>query len=95
MDAPDFKVLKKLADACRKAGIKQFKGHGMEFTLTDEAPVSNYKKAKVSKVDSTTGNDEPFESNSLPEEALLFWSANDPSREPSIDEQLDTQLGEA
>jgi hypothetical protein len=79
MDLPDYKQLKKLADACRKAGIKTFKGFGMEFTLTDEAPVSNYKQTKKSDSPATkpfyTDVDSKIESDSLSDEALLFWSA--------------------
>ena len=46
----DVKALKKLAEACRSAGIKHFKNAEMEFTLTDDKPVSNYKK-KVASVE--------------------------------------------
>jgi len=72
MAAPTPKELKKLADACRKAGIKHYKTPDFEFTLTDDAPVSAYKKA----VASPRPSDEPFKTDSLSEEAMLFWSTD-------------------
>lgn len=71
MDFPSPKELKKLADACRKAGIRVFKGNGIEFTLSEDAPISNYKKSKVKAAPQA---DKPFESDSLSAEELLFWS---------------------
>lgn len=67
----DLKLLKKLADACRKAGISSFKGHGIEFTLGD-AP-----QPKVAKSTPKTNHDDgkdPVSDDPSPEE-LLFWSA--------------------
>lgn len=81
MEFPDYKALKKLADACRKAGIKTFKGDGIEFTLTDEAPVSQYKQTKRATAVPANLIEDAFTSDSLPEDALLFWSAG-----PSTDE---------
>lgn len=72
MDLPDYKALKKLADACRKAGIQSFKGFGFEFTLAPEAPVSNYKK-KTSSYQPATSNDN-ITTDGLSEQELLFWS---------------------
>lgn len=72
MDLPSAKEIKRLADACRKAGIRSFKGGGIEFELKDDAPQSDYKKAKAAK--------RPFEDDTQPEteelspDALLFWS---------------------
>lgn len=72
MDQLSPKDLKKLAAACRAAGIKSFEGYGIKFTLSDDAPVSNYKRTKgVTPPD--TGK--AFESDTLSEEALLMWSA--------------------
>lgn len=72
----DFKELKKLADACRKAGIKHFKNADVEFTLSDEGPVSSYKKRKATKnvtqEESNSVND--IQSDALTQEQLLFWS---------------------
>lgn len=68
----DLKELKKLAAACRKAGISHFKSADYEFTLTEETPVSTYKQKQVSKV--TTAPDAKFESDSLTDSDLLFWS---------------------
>lgn len=84
MNFPNAKDLKKLADACRKAGISHFKQGDLEFTLTSETPVSTYKKAQKAnllspetKVDAIDNN---FQSDELTEDQLLFWSA------PSNDE---------
>lgn len=76
VDLPDFKQLKKLADACRKAGIKTFKGHGLEFTLTEDLPPpSDYKrkKAETKPVVNHAGPDRP-ETDQLTEDELLYWS---------------------
>jgi hypothetical protein len=70
----DLKALKKLADACRKAGIKHYKDTNMEFTLTDDAPVSTYKKKKsVGDLD----QEYTIPTDSLTEEQLLFYSVAD------------------
>ncbi len=74
MDFPSPKELKKLAAACRKAGIKAFKGPTFEFTLSDDAPMSNYKRSKQS---TSPQPDKPFVSDSLSEEDLMFWSTAD------------------
>lgn len=80
MSTPDYKNLKKLADACRKAGIKSFKNAELEFTLTDAPPISNYKKreAKPRAVEFEEVKDE-----SLTDEQLLFWSIGDMPSENS------------
>ncbi len=74
----DMKSLKKLADTCRKAGIKTFKNAELEFTLTDEVPVSQYKKAKKSTEAKASVSNSSIESDSLTEEQLLFFSVVDP-----------------
>ena len=78
------KEIKRLADSCRKAGIKTFKGYGVEFTLSDEAPLSNYKKSK--HVTAPSAVDTKFESDSLSEDDLLFWSSGVlPGQEEAVD----------
>lgn len=79
MPALSPKELKKLAAACRLAGIKIYKGDGFEFTLSDEAPpVSSYKKKQMqTNPQAKTSQSEDFESDSLSEDALLFWSTGD------------------
>lgn len=69
----DLKELKRLAATCRAAGIKHFKSEEYEFTLNEELPVSRYKKSK--QAESISQVDAAFESDTLPEDALLFWSA--------------------
>lgn len=73
----DLKALKKLADACRKAGIKHYKDAQMEFTLTDDAPVSNYKRKQ--KTPQYTSNTDVLSQDTLTEEQLLMWSTGDVS----------------
>lgn len=77
MALPSPKELKRLAAACRAAGISSFKGDGVEFTLSDEAPVSKYKKSKA-KIKSTNYSREVYQNIETDEpspEALLFWSS--------------------
>lgn len=71
----DYKALQKLAKACRAAGIKHFKNADMEFTLSDEGPVSNYKRR--TSVPETTAEDDIKVESTLSDEALLFWSTVD------------------
>lgn len=70
----DIKSLKKLAAACRKAGIKSFKSADFEFVLTDDAPAvfkrSGKKLPNISESASIN-----IQSDSLSEEELLFWSS--------------------
>ena len=77
MSNSDLKNLKKLADACRKAGIKHFKNADIEFTLSDDAPVSNYKKkiATASVESVRTSNDFIPTQDILTDEELLFYSS--------------------
>lgn len=79
-DFPDYKNLKKLADSCRKAGIKSFKGFGMEFTLTDDAPQSAYKLSKsvrkaAPELTPTTDGSDAIETDSLSDDELMMWSS--------------------
>lgn len=70
----DLKLLKKLADQCRKSGIKEFKGYGMEFSLADHVPASNYKKSKEKQFYT---QEEVETEGTLTEDELLFWSTAD------------------
>lgn len=68
------KELKKLAAACRQAGIKQYKTQEFEFTLADAPPVKAKPKAK--------GYPAPIKNeyeaaDALTEEQIMFWSAAD------------------
>lgn len=92
--ALDPKELKKLADACRKAGIKQYEADGIKFTLSDEPPApSPYKKRKAAKApistadEGTTGPIETDGWDSLSEEQKLFYSAQDPLFENSDEDK--------
>lgn len=85
----DPKALKKIADACRKAGITQFKNAEFEFTLSPDGPVSSYKRRKAKTNPEAQGAviDESFQSDMLTEEQLLMWSSLDPSELETKDNQ--------
>lgn len=68
------KDLKKLAAACRAAGIRSFKNSEVEFTLTDELPLSNYKQ-KIQTQDDGKHSIETDGWNSLTPEEQLMWSS--------------------
>lgn len=82
------KELKKLAAACRAAGIKSYKTPDFEFTLTDEAPAPKNIKSTANK----TSNAEFIESDeykamdALTDEQLLFYSvaSTDEEQKPMI-----------
>lgn len=68
------KDLKRLADACRKAGIVHYKDADVEFTL-GEVPPSNYKrKANGEAIRPDTDHSVDVANDSLTDDALLFWS---------------------
>lgn len=71
MDLPSAKELAKLAAACRKAGITQFKGGGIEFTLSD-APLVTKAAKKAALADVSETKEVP--SDELSYEQLLAWS---------------------
>jgi hypothetical protein len=83
MSSTDLKSLKKLADACRKAGITHFKNSEFEFTLSPDAPTSSYKKKqeelKTYSDPNSKAIDDAFNSDTLTDEQLLMWSAIDPT----------------
>jgi len=65
------KELKKLAAACRKAGIKSYSSGDFSFTLTDDAP------EPIRRGKATTGEasePEKPESDTPTDEQILFWS---------------------
>jgi glutamine synthetase len=68
----NYKELKKIADACRKLGIKHYKSAEFEFTLSDSAPQSNYKKQKTKSY--TDDDSEIRVEDTISDEDLLFWS---------------------
>lgn len=73
------KEIKKLADACRKAGIKSFKNAEVEFTLADELPVVHRRTARAQKETTFVDPIQPDaiinDENALSEDDLLFWSS--------------------
>lgn len=80
MSLPDYKALKKLADTCRKVGIKSFKNEDFEVTFSEDAPISSYKKRKASKsstIPAVDANDVIENYDTLTEEQMLYWSLNE------------------
>lgn len=89
LSLPDHKALKRLADACRKAGIKTFKNADFEFTLTEDAPLSNYvrKKRSIRPEEDTGVDSETFKTDTLTDDQLLFWSLSE-TPESKPDDQI-------
>lgn len=77
MSLPDYKALKKLADTCRKLGIKHFKNAEFEFTLSEEAPVSNYKKRQAEQLPNDISTEDTASVDTLTDDQMLFWSSAD------------------
>ena len=77
----DYKQLKKLADICRKAGIKHFKNSEIEFTLNDYIPVDTKSKKSIA---SGPVIDASFKAEGLSDEALLFYSAVDAAEDLKV-----------
>lgn len=75
------KELKKLIKTCRELGVKSYKGEGFEFTLTDSEPV---KQTKSKSLPSAQESSEQFESDTLTEDHLLFWSTSDTSEQETL-----------
>jgi hypothetical protein len=70
MATPTAKELKKLAKACRDAGIHYFKGDGFEFTLNGVAPEKPVKgKAPLTHTQGDIETDAPTD------EEILYWSS--------------------
>ncbi len=78
----DIKELKRIAAACRKAGISHFKSADYEFTLTEEVPLTPYKRAQEAvKSVSKASSQGDVESDSLTSDEILFWSTGDLTKE--------------
>lgn len=79
MSLPDYKALKKLADNCRKVGIKSFKNADFEVTFSEDAPISSYKKRQASKstMPAIDSNDVIENYDTLTDEQMLYWSLNE------------------
>lgn len=71
MELPNPKDLKKLASMCRKSGIKQLKIGDIEFTLSEELPTKTKKSSKQALPEAS---DTKFETDTLTDNELLFWS---------------------
>lgn len=76
MDLPSAKDLKKLAKACRAAGITSFKGNGIEFTLSDYIPTTKNTPSTTKTPPKDLGEN-AIETDELVGDALLFWSVGD------------------
>jgi len=82
MDLPDLKKLKGIIALCRKTGVKTIKIDNIELTLSEEAPMSQYKASKASKNDVQGRVDTDGPTN----EELLFWSTGTLSMPSSTEE---------
>lgn len=73
------KEIKKLADACRRAGIKSFKNSEVEFTLSDTLPIVHNITRRVRKATVSDVLEQPDiiinDETELSEEDALFWSS--------------------
>lgn len=71
------KEIKKLAAACRAAGISHFKNNEVEFTLAEITPVAAVQQSKailpsvLDQPEVTINNED-----SLTGDELLFWSSS-------------------
>lgn len=70
------KELVRLAAACRKAGIKTYKDKDIEFTLTDEVPLTKHRKA-ANRAEAKSDTQGEIETDELTQDALLMWSVPD------------------
>lgn len=94
MNFPSAKDLKRLAAACRKAGIRTFKGEGIEITLTDDAPETKRRgrraaaaaSAPTSSLDPASQAALVEDPNRPSEEAMLFWSVGEAPDLPGPEE---------
>lgn len=80
MDFPNLKELKKLAKACRSAGIsgfKYFKDGSYEFQLDPSYSENPKRKSAKSKENFSEQNSPSLdvETDSLTDEQLMFWSS--------------------
>lgn len=80
MDLPDPKKLKKLADYCRKAGIKVYECEGMKITLADHyiPEPSAYMRKKIKGGKKASIQQESIPVSMPSAEELLFFSAGGP-----------------
>lgn len=74
MSTLSAKELVKLANACRKAGIKHYKNGDFEFTLSDDLPQRQTYKTKNQTQSSQI---DEFTTDSLTDEQMLMWSVGD------------------
>lgn len=78
MILPSNKELKRLANACRRAGIKSLRCEGFEFTLSDYLPEKRTKSAQKAPTGGELKSviDQDFETEELTQDQLLMWSTN-------------------
>lgn len=75
MDTPDLKLLKALADTCRKSGITTFEGYGFKFTVDSEQVVTRKPRGKSAKVETNSDLGQEIEQwDNLSEEEKLYYS---------------------
>jgi hypothetical protein len=67
---PTPKELKKLAAACRKAGITSLEANGVKITISADAPEISTRKQKAA----VPASNLDIETSGLSENEILFWS---------------------
>ncbi len=75
MSLPNLKELKKISEACRKAGIATYKCADFEITLTDTVPVKTRTRSARKFNEIPTGAE--LETDDLTDEQRLFYSVQD------------------
>lgn len=72
---PSAKELKKLAKACREAGISHLKSGDIEFTLTGYGPIKSAKRVKIAPIPNEDVLPQVEDSwDSLSEMDKILWS---------------------
>lgn len=69
MALPSPKELKRIAKACREAGIKTFKADGLELTFSDSFELPKLKETSVERYAS-----DMIPTDEMSDEDKLFWS---------------------
>ncbi len=69
MALPSPKELKRIAKACREAGIKTFKADGLELTFSDSFELPKSKETSVERYAS-----DMIPTDEMSDEDKLFWS---------------------
>lgn len=86
MDLPDLKKLNKIIALCRKQGVKIIKIGNVELTLSEDGPAPSSRSRKAKETKAFVYDNAPIESDEISSEAMLMWSAVDPTQDESQSE---------